>query len=119
MRRPLVRRCCSKFQMLWRPGEGNDITDIGHPRDGHQEALEPEAETGVRYGTESSNVEIPPVVLSIHTRFLHPPFEPLEAFFALTATDEFSHSRDQQIHGSHGSVVIVYPHIKGFDFLGV
>jgi hypothetical protein len=109
----------SKFQMLGRAGEGDDIPDVSHSRDGHQEALKPQAKAGVRDGAEASNVEIPPVGLESHAQILHAAFEQLETFFALTAPDELAHPRNEQIHGRHGGVVIVDPHIKGFDGFGV
>jgi len=115
----LVSLVCSKFQVLRRAGEGDDVADVGHPRDGHQEALEPEAEASVRHGAEPPQVEIPPVAVTIHARFLHALFESIEAFFTLTAADELSHARHQQSHGGHGAVVIVEPHLKGFDGFGV
>ena len=105
--------------MFWDAGEGDDVAHVLHAGGVHDRALETKAKAGVRDGAEASNVEIPPAGIESHAQILHAAFEQLETFFALTAPDELAHPRNEQIHGRHGGVVIVGPHIKGFDGFGV
>ena len=48
-----------------RPREGDDVADVGHAGDEHEEPLEPEAETGVRDAAVFPQVGIPTVGLRI------------------------------------------------------
>ena len=50
----------SEFGRFWRPGEGNDVADVLHASDEEDEPLETKAEAGVRTGSITTGVEIPP-----------------------------------------------------------
>ena len=58
-------RCASELPMPRRAGEGDHVADVGHAGEEHQQALEAEAEAGVRHGAVAAQVGIPPVILRV------------------------------------------------------
>ena len=63
-------------------GERYYVADVGHARDKEQQALETEAETAVRAGTEAAGIEVPPEVGGVHTELCYACVELLEGGFA-------------------------------------
>ena len=102
-----------------RAREWDDVADIFQSGEIHHDALQSEAEAGVRDGAESSQIEIPPVGFFIETAGAETLQEHVISFFALAAADDLTDSGNQHIHGARGSVVFVDAHVKGFDIFGV
>ena len=46
---------------------------------------------------------------------LHLLFQDLQALFALTATDDLTDFRHQQIHGCNCTTIVIIPHVEGLD----
>src|SRR5215831_15107715 len=61
----------SKLRVARRPGEGNHVANILHPREVHHHSLEAHPETRVLDAAEPAQVEIPPVRLFLHSMCSH------------------------------------------------
>src|SRR6056297_443230 len=71
----------------------NHIANVGHPGDVLDRSLQPQPKTGVGYGAETPQIELPPVFLLIEPRLRHPPLQHIEAFLTLASADDFSDPR--------------------------
>ena len=109
---PPVVQFHSKIRALRCPGKRNHIANVPHPGQEQQHALQPQAETRVRYRAVAAQVEIPPVRCRIEALLLHPFFEDVEAFLALAAADDFADTGDQHVHGSNRFAVVVDTHVE-------
>ena len=99
--------------------ERDDVADVFHAREVHDEAFEAETEASVGGGAVFAKVEVPPIGFFREAEFVDPGFEDIEAVFALGAADELADAGDEDIHGADGFVVVVAVHVEGFDIFGV
>jgi len=75
---------------------GDDVSDVFHAGDVEEEALEAEAEAGVRGGAEAAEVEIPPLQLKRQAEFGDSGFEHVQALLAPGAADDLANARAMQ-----------------------
>lgn len=99
--------------------EGDDVADVLHAGEVHDEAFKSEAKAGVGGRAELSEVEVPPVGFLGETQFINTRFEDIEPIFSLGTTNEFADAGNKDIHCTDGFVVVVAVHVEGFDVLGV
>src|SRR5690606_30597022 len=59
----------------------NRVADIRQPADVDDQALEAEAEAGVRDGAVAAEVAVPGVVLAVEAELVHARIEHVQAFF--------------------------------------
>ena len=99
--------------------ERDYLADVGHAADKLDQPFEPQAETGVGHGAVPPQIQVPVVILRIEPHLRKTAEQPVVAFFPLAAADDLADARHQDIHGGHGGVVVVDPHVEGLDGLGI
>mmetsp|Transcript_19201 Transcript_19201/g.67773 ORF Transcript_19201/g.67773 Transcript_19201/m.67773 type:complete len:606 (+) Transcript_19201:86-1903(+) len=103
-----------------RPARERDhVADVRHAGDVHDEALEAEAEAGVRHGAVPAQVEVPLQRLLLDTHLLHARLQHLELLLALRPADQLADARHQDVHGAHRLAVLAQLHVEGLDALRV
>mmetsp|Transcript_21857 Transcript_21857/g.74111 ORF Transcript_21857/g.74111 Transcript_21857/m.74111 type:complete len:247 (+) Transcript_21857:55-795(+) len=100
-------------------GERNHVSDVFHAGDEHDQALEAEAEAGVRHRPVLPQLQIPRqrgrVDPNSPTAFL----QRLQVVLALRAADQLADFRDQHVHRGDRFPVRVELHVKSFDVLWI
>lgn len=79
--------------------EGNDIADVLHAGDEHDETLESKSESWMRDGSVATQVEVPLERALGHVHLLDTSLEHVEMLLALRSSDELSDLGDEDIHG--------------------
>lgn len=57
-----LNECHLEFEMFRRSRARDDVSDVGHAGNEHQQALEAHAESSMRDGTKPTQIHVPPVV---------------------------------------------------------
>ncbi len=111
-------------------GEGDDVADVGHAGDKEQQALEAQAEAGVRAGAVATRVEVPPHVLHRDVEFLDAAHQLVVVLLTDAAADDLADLREEHVGALYGEAgealtlalflhVVVELHVEGLDFLRV
>src|SRR5690606_41358789 len=106
-----------------RPWAGDHIPDAAHAGHEGHEALQPQAEARVRYGTEAACVQEPPELFLGHAHLVHPLLQHIQSFLALAAADDLADAGEEYVHRGHGVTLVgvaeiaraVQAHIEGRD----
>src|SRR5690606_1388406 len=88
-----VAACALELGGAGGAGERDDVADVFHAGDVHEQAFEAEAEAGVGDGAEAPEIEVPGVGGLVET--VRPDLfaEHVEALFALAAADDLADAR--------------------------
>ena len=108
-----------EFGVVGGAGEWDDVADVGHTGYEEHEAFESESEAGVRHGTESAGIEIPPHVLHRNAELVDACAEFIVVGFTFGTTDDFTDFREENVHGADGFAILILLHIECLDFLGI
>ena len=73
----------------------------------------------MRHRTIASQIAVPTVIRRIQMAFTHARVKHIKSLLALTATNNFTNTRRQHIHGRNGFVVVIQSHIKSLDALWI
>ena len=68
-------------------------------------------------GAEAAKVSVPPQ--GVFERLIHSRIQHIEAFLALTTSDDFTNAGSQHIHRCHGALIIVKTHVERLDLARV
>jgi hypothetical protein len=114
---PSRRRCVRASR------EGQHVPDVLHPGHPHQQALEAEAEAGVRHRAILTQLAVPPVGGRIEPEGREALVEHVEPLLALAAADDLADARYEQIGGGDGLDAlgggVVEPHVERLLIGGV
>jgi len=99
--------------------KGNNVTDIFHAGQIHEQAFKTQAKAGMWTTTPAADIQVPVKTCRIDPVLAHASLQHLETFFALAATDNLADPWHQQIHSSNGLAVIIQAHVKSLDLLWV
>src|SRR4030067_98843 len=108
-----------KFKRLYRARERYDVPDILHTGDALHRPLESKPETGMRHGSETAKLQIPPVVIRVESVSGDPLLEFFIIRFTLASADDLAQPRHQDIHRPNGFIVLVHLHVEGLDLFRV
>src|SRR5580765_17083 len=106
----------SELRVAGRARKRDDIANVRHACEEHQQALEAQAEARVRHGDVTSQFRIPPVVLRLELVKFQVLQQLVQALFPLRAANDFANARHQDIHGGHRPGIVIQPHVEGLDF---
>merc|ERR1712129_20803 len=95
-------------------GEMNDVADVVHTREQHDQALKAHSEASVRDGAETPQVPVPPEFLVLHGQLVHPCIQHLQSFLALCTTNQFADAWTKEVHGCDCLTIVIQAHVKGF-----
>src|SRR5690606_28987985 len=109
----------SILRRAWCARVGDGVADVAQAADVDQQALEAEAEAGMRHRAIAAEVAIPLVVRGIQAELRHACVEDVQALLALAAADDLADARCQYFHGGDSATIVVETHVKGLDLLGV
>src|SRR5512133_2384137 len=87
----------SELGIAGRPGERDDVADVGHAGGVDDRPLEAQAEPGVGYGPEAPEVAVPAVLLLGEVQLVEPGVEHVEPLLALGAADDLADARGQHV----------------------
>src|SRR5690349_19134444 len=73
---------CSEFGRSGGPGIGNGVADVGQAADVDQQALEAEAEAGVRYRAITAQVAVPAIGCGVEAELDHAAVEVVQPLLA-------------------------------------
>ena len=114
----LLRRI-SEFCVAGRSAERNDVADVLHAREVHDETLEAETEARVLDAAVLAQIEVPPVIFLVEFKLFHTLEEQVEALLSLRAADDLAHAGDEHIDRGDRLAVVVEAHIERLDLLGI
>ena len=84
-----------------------DVADVAHAGQIHDQALEAQTVAGVLAGTVAAQVKVVLVLLGIHAQVLDAGLEQIQALLALGATDDLADARHQAVGGGDGLAVLM------------
>ena len=67
----------------------------------------------------AAQIEIPPIILFLQSAFFHAREKHVDTLFPLATADDLAHAGNQKVHRGNGFIVVVEPHIEGFDLFRV
>ncbi len=109
----------SELGVARRSRERNHISDVRSPRNEHQHSFEPKSKAAVRHCSISPEIKVPPVILRAEAVVFHCVCEDIQPFFTLAPPNNLSDSRNQNVHRSRRLPVVIGPHIKRLNLLGI
>ena len=83
-----------KQQVFRCSGKGNDIANVLHSRDIHDEAFKAQTESGVLTSAIPAQIQIPLQTFLMDAHFLHSILQDVQPFLTLRAADQLTHRRD-------------------------
>ena len=92
-----------------------DVADVAHTGQIHDQALEAQTVAGVLAGTVAAQVKVVLVLLGIHAQVLDAGFEQIQALLALGAADNLADTGNQTVGGGDGLAVLVHAHVERLD----
>ena len=93
----------------------DDVADVAHARQVHDEALEAQAIAGVLARAIAAKVEVVLVLLGVHAEVGDALLEQVEALLALGAADDLANAGNQAIRCGDGLAVVIHAHVEGLD----
>src|SRR5690348_2354128 len=102
----------SEFGRSGRSWVGDGVADVGQSADIDQQALEAEAEAGVRHRAVAAQVTVPVIGGRIEPELDHSPVEVVQSLLALRTADDLADARREHVHRGHGFFVIVQAHVE-------
>mmetsp|Transcript_14576 Transcript_14576/g.63141 ORF Transcript_14576/g.63141 Transcript_14576/m.63141 type:complete len:630 (+) Transcript_14576:1418-3307(+) len=103
-----------------RPARVRDhVADVVHAGAEEDETLKPESKPGVHHGSVPPQVHVPLVLLGFQAHLDHPALHYLQTLLSLRSADELANLGHQHVHRGHRLAVLVEPHVKRLDVLGV
>ena len=110
----ILKLCC--FRCTW---EGYHIAYVLHARYEEHQSLEAQTETGVRSGTETTGVQIPPHIFHRDMPTLDLFVQQVQTLLTHATADDLTDLREEHIRTLHGLAVLVDLHIERLDILRI
>src|SRR5690606_31450395 len=96
------RSTASVLRGAGRARVGDRVADNGKAADIDHQALEAEAETGMRHRAVAAEVAVPVVQLAIESELVHARVEHVQALLALRSADDLADAGRQHVQRSDG-----------------
>ena len=109
----------SIFCVSYRSGVRNDVTDVGHAREVHDNTLKAETVACVLGAAVTAKVYVPPVILFAKTTLFHTRQKHVKALLTLASADDLADAGHQKVHCGNRLAVVVEAHIERLDLLGI
>ena len=110
---------CLELRVLRGARERDDVTDVLHAGDEEDQALEAQAEAGMRAGAVLPRVEVPLVVAHVHVASLDLLLQLVVALLTDGAADDLSDAGEEDIRALHRAAVSVLLHVERLDLRGI